>query len=361
MMIILAIDLGKFNSMCCFYDTQTQKYRFQTVATSRMYLTTVFKTHDIDLVVMEACGPSGWISDLCEELGLKTFVCSTNDAAWEWKNVKRKTDKDDALKLARLAMMRQLTRVHMPQHQVREHRSLIKYRKKLVGRITAIKNAIRGLFLCQGVEIAKGLPAWYSGRDLINSYRKPLAECSAEELWRGQLDFELTQLDSLRNQITDVETRLDMLAVNHKGIQRLRTIPGLGPRTAEVIVTALDDVHRFKNGRQVSSYIGLVPRQYQSGETDRNGRITKRGSRILRTILLECAWVSLQYNDWSRATYDRIHGGQKTRKKKAAIALARKIAVVSWAMLKNETDWDPEKARLNIKPAVEECLTGSTA
>ena len=64
-MIILAIDLGKFNSMCCFYDTATHKYRFQTVETTRSYLTTVFQNHKIDLVVMEACGPSAWISDLC--------------------------------------------------------------------------------------------------------------------------------------------------------------------------------------------------------------------------------------------------------------------------------------------------------
>jgi len=236
---------------------------------------TVFKNHEIDLVVMEACGPSGWISDLCQELGLKTFVCSTNDAAWEWKNVKRKTDKDDALKLARLAMMRQLTRVHVPQHQVREHRSLIKYRKKLVRRMNGIKCTICGLFVSQGIEIAKGQPAWYSGRDRIDSYRKPLAKCSMKELWRGQLDLELTQLDALSRQIADVEKRLELIAADHEGIQRLQTIPGVGPRTVEVIVTALNDVSRFKNARQVSSYIGLVPRQYQSGETDRNGRITK--------------------------------------------------------------------------------------
>jgi transposase len=74
---------------------------------------------------------------------------------------------------------------------------------------------------------------------------------------------------------------LEVIAESHEDIQRLRTIPGGGPRIAEVIVTALDDVHRFKNARQVSSYIGLVPRQYQSGETDRNSRITKRGSQIL--------------------------------------------------------------------------------
>jgi hypothetical protein len=100
--------------------------------------------------------------------------------------------------------------------------------------------------------------------------------------------------------------------------------------------------------------IGLVPRQYQSGETDRNGRITKRGSRLLRTMLLECAWVSLQYNDWSRATYDRIHGGQKTHKKKAAITLARKIAVVAWSMLKHKTDWDPARLGFPAAATVEE-------
>jgi transposase len=205
MMKILAINLGKYNSMCCFCETKTQEYRFQTVATTREYLTTVFKNHEIDLVVMEACGPSGWICDLCQELGRKTFVCSTNDAAWEWKKVKRETDKDDALKLARLAIMRQLTRVHVPKHEVREHRSLIKYRKKLVGRINKIKSTIRGLFVCQGVEIAKGQPAWYSGRELINSHRKPLAECSVKELWRSQLDLVLTQLYALSQQIAVAE------------------------------------------------------------------------------------------------------------------------------------------------------------
>jgi len=360
MMNILALDLGKFNSMCCFYDTDAQKYRFQAVATTRPYLTAVFTHHKIDLVVMEACGPSGWINDLCQEFGLKTLVCSTNDEAWRWKNVKRKTDKDDSLKLARMAMMRQLTPVHVPSHTVREHRTLIKYRKKLVGRINRIKNSIRGLFACRGIEIDRGQSAWRTGRELMNSHRRPLAECSMEELWRGQLDVELTQLDSLAEQLAEVERRLEAIAKEDTRIQRLKTIPGVGRKTAEVIVTALDDVHRFENARQVSAYIGLVPRQYQSGETDRNGRITKRGSRLLRTMLLECAWMSLRYNPWARATYDRIHGGQQTRKKKAAIALARKIAVVAWSMLKHETDWDPERAGIATEEAIEEDTPSNT-
>lgn len=354
-MNIFAIDLGKFNSMCCFFDTETQEYQFLAAATNRGYLTSLLANHRIDLVVMEACGPSGWISDLCHELKLKTLVCSTNEEAWRWKNTKRKTDKDDALKLARLATMQQLKPVPVPTRQGREHRTLVKYRKTLDQRINRIKNSMRSLFANRGLELDRGRRAWSTtGRERIDSYRKPLADCSMEELWQGQLDFELTQLDSLSEQQTEVERRLEAIAEDDERIRRVKTIPGVGRKTAEVLVTALDDAHRFDNARQVSAYIGLVPRQYQSGETDRYGRITKRGSRLLRAMLLECAWVSLQYNPWARATYDRIHGGQKTRKKKAAVALARKIAVVAWSMLKHEADWDPRRMGIEVEEESEQ-------
>jgi transposase len=356
-MMILAIDLGKFNSMCCFWDTHTQQHRFQAAATRRDYLTSVLVNHQIDLVVMEACGPSGWINDLCAEHGIRTLVCSTNEAAWRFKNVKRKTDKDDAVKLARLAMLNQLVPVHVPSRTMREYRTLVKYRKTLDQRINRIKNSIRSLFANRGIEIDRGRRAWAAGRERIDSYRKPLADCSMEELWQGQLDIELAQLDSLGEQLTEVERRLEAIGAEDDRVRRLRTIPGVGRKTAEVLVTAIDDAHRFRNARQVSAYIGLVPRQYQSGETDRFGRITKRGSRLLRAALLECAWVSLQYNPWTRATYDRICGGQKTRKKKAAIAVARKIAVLAWSMLKHETDWDPR--RLGIEEEPKQTTAGS--
>jgi hypothetical protein len=76
---ILARDLGKFNTMCCFFDSKTRKHTFLNATTDRHYLTTVFKKHKVDLVLMEACGPSGWNNDLAHSLGLKTLVCSTNE------------------------------------------------------------------------------------------------------------------------------------------------------------------------------------------------------------------------------------------------------------------------------------------
>jgi transposase len=287
-MKILALDLGKFNTMCCFFDSKTRKHTFLNAATDRSYLQTIFKTHQVDLVVMEACGPSGWINDLAQSLGHKTLVCSTNEDAWRWSNVKRKTDKDDALKLARMAAMQELKAVHMPTESHREFRSLVKYRKTLDGRINKMKCTIRAWFVNHGIKIDAGDKAWHTGREHINSFRKPLAECSPSELWRGELDLELTQMDALSAHRDVVVKRLEAIGKEDPRVQRIRTIPGVGPRTAEILVACIDDPHRFSNGRQVSAYFGLVPRQYQSGETDRNGRITKRGNPLARTILVEC-------------------------------------------------------------------------
>ncbi len=245
--------------------------------------------------------------------------------------------------LPRMAAMGELKGVHTPTLEHREFRSLVKYRKTLDGRINKTKNAIRAWFVNHGIEIATGEKAWYSGREHINSFRKPLADCGPDELWKGELDIELTILDSLTEQLTGVVKKLEAIGKNDERIKRVQTIPGVGPRTAEILVACLDDPHRFENGRQVSAYFGLAPRKYQSGETDRNGRITKRGNPLARTILVECAWASLRYNPWAKGVYERICGKQKTRKKKAAIALARKIAVIAWAMLRDEKDWDPKQ------------------
>jgi transposase len=243
-MKILALDLGKFKTMCCFFDTKTRKHEFLTAATDRSYLTTVFKKHKVDLVVMEACGPSGWINDLAVSQGLKTLVCSTNEDAWKWGNVKRKTDKDDALKLARMAVMNELKAVHMPSEEHREFRSLVKYRKTLDQRVNKMKNTIRAWFVNHGISIDSGEKAWNTGRLRINSFRKPLAECKPDELWKAELDLELTQLDAVTQQLELVVKKLEAIGKNDPRIKRVMTIPGVRPRTAEILVACIDDPHR---------------------------------------------------------------------------------------------------------------------
>ena len=342
-MNIIAIDLGKFKSMFCFHDSDTQNYPTSAAPTASDYFESVFKSQKPDLVVVEACGPSGWVSDLCQELEIPIIVCSTHEAAWLFKNVKRKTDKDDAIKLARLAAMEQLKAVHVPSKAMRELKRLIKYRKGLVGRVNKCKNTIRSIFANQGIKITSGAQTWHTGRQQLIDESKPLPDCDQQELWRGELDLELTQLSAVEAHLKEVDKRLEAIAKEDTRIQRVMQIDGVGRVTAEAIVAHIDDAKRFRNKNQVSAYAGLVPRQHQSGNTDRHGRITKRGPSLLRTLLVECAWTSLQYNTWSRQTYERIHGGNQTRRKKAAIAMARKILVVAWAMLRDETDYDPDR------------------
>jgi transposase len=349
-MMILSMDLGKFNTVCCLYDTKTRQARFETIATKRNHINSLlgdplgpFGDIAPDLVVMEACGPSGWINHVCRSRGLETIVCSTNDEAWSWKNTKPKTDRDDALKLAKMASMHMLTPVHMPSPRGQQKRAIIKYRKMIDSRITQVKNSIRSIFVGVGIDIDTGKKAWCSGRAHIDSFRMPLEKCKPEELWKGQLDMELTHLDHLAKQMTQMEKRLDDDAKNDKFIQLLITIPGVGRKTAEALVATIDDPHRFKNARQLSSYLGLTPKLYQSGETERVGRISKRGPRMLRGMLMECAWASLRYNAWAKATYERIHGGSKTRRKKAGVALARKLAAIAWAMMRDEKPWDTKR------------------
>jgi transposase len=343
-MNIIAIDLGKFKSMLCFYDNRTRSFSTALALTSREYFRSVLQHRRPDLVVVEACGPSGWVKDLCDELGIPIIACSTHEAAWRFRNVRRKTDKDDAIKLARLAALGQLQPTHVPAKVRREQRRLIRYRKILVDRITRSRNTIRAIFANQGITITTtGSATWARRTTELVDHALAMDKTTPDELWRGELDMEFAQIDHLQTLLKTVDRRLEQLAEGDEQIRRVQTIPGVGRVTAEAIVAWIDNPHRFANANQVGAYAGLVPRQYQSGNTDRRGRITKRGSKVLRSLLVECAWSSLRYNTRSRQVYARIHCGTPSRKKKAAIALARKILVVAWAMMRTETDYDPAR------------------
>lgn len=339
-MKILAIDLGKFNSVACLFDTTTNQSEFETLATQRWTFEQLLHKSQPEQVLIETSSISGWVHDLIQGLGFKVIVANPSAEAWRWKNVKRKTDKDDALKLAKLAALDQISTVHVPIAEHRQYRSLVKYRKTLVHRVNRVQSTIRSLFDQQGIAIPQGHRTWtIAGLETLSQYAKPLAECEFNQLWQGQLDLELKHLDALWQQLHSVDEQLEKIAKQNENVKLLLTIPGVGRRTAEVIVAALDDPNRFQNARQVSAYAGLVPDQRQSGQTNRLGKITRRGSELLRSALVEAGWAMLRYNPWAVKIYQRICGGQKTRKKTAIIALARKLLVRCWAMLRRKEAW----------------------
>jgi transposase len=111
-----------------------------------------------------------------------------------------------------------------------------------------------------------------------------------------------------------------------------------------------DDPRRFRRGAAVSAYIGMVPKQWDSGETERLGKITRHGNRLVRSLLVEVAWCALRHNPWARETYQRISGGKKSRKKIAIVAVGRKLLVRCWAMLRDQTPWQWEGQSAVLTP-----------
>jgi transposase len=341
---ILALDLGKYKSVACCYDRGTAQGRFHTLDTSYANLRRLFEQQQPTLVVVEACALAGWVHDLCAELGLPCKVANTASEAWKYKHTKRKTDKDDALRLAQLEALGQLPTVVVPPKQTRQWRALIAGRQDLIGRRVAVQNRIRALLVTQGLPAPRGHRAWTAaGLKALTPHALPLADCDADQLWRGLLDLALTEYRHLLVLLKQVETRLDAMAEADANVRLLESIPGVGSRTAEVVVAYLGEAGRFHTAKQVGAYGGLVPRQYQSGDSDRRGRITRRGPALLRKMLVECAWVMLRYNRWARVVYQRLSRG-KARKKQAIVAVARRLLIRCWAMLRDQTRWRDETA-----------------
>lgn len=339
-MRILALDLGKYKSVACDYETESGRHSFEAIPTNPKALHDLIVDREPDRVVIEICSIAGWVCDLARILEIEMQVANTNDERWHWRKVKTKNDRRDALKLAQLSARNELDLVHVPQSEVRQWRALIAYRHHLVQRRTKIKNHIRDLLLREGQLLPRYRSAWTAAAmTALEALAKPLSEVSLDELWRGELAVELAQFKAVQTQLTEVVAKLDALGAANHNVRLLRTISGVGPRLAEAVVAMFDDPHRFRRASQVSSYIGMVPKQFDSGETERLGHITRHGNRLVRALLVEVSWCALRHNPWARETYQRISGGKKSRKKIAVVAVGRRLLVRCWAMLRDQTEW----------------------
>jgi transposase len=348
---ILALDLGKFNSVLCDLDPATGNHRFESLATTPkaihdLLVSLADKDPAKIVVVVETCDTSGWVYDIAVALGFSVLIANPSNEAWRWTRVKRKTDRDDALKLAKMTDRGELPTVYMPSPQQRQRRRLVHHRRTMVGRRTQIKNQIRSIHSQQGLSLPKGTKCWTKiGIAQIETEARLLESCSIDELWRGRLWVEIQQLKALNELIDQMDKQLDAVAGQDKRVHLLQTVPGVGPRLAETVVVHLDDPHRFKSVADVSSYAGLVPKQIESGTMKRIGRITRRGPSLLRGMLVEVAWMVYRYNKWAQAFVERVSRGIKSRKRIAVVALARKLLVKLWAMLRDGTVWrDPDSA-----------------
>lgn len=250
---------------------------------------------------------------------------------------KRKNDRVDAAKLAKLLHLGEVPVVHVPGVDVRSWRRIIELRQALVSKRVSAKNALRAVLRSQAIVAPKKKGLWTrAGRQWMAGLDLPEGEKLTVEL-------HLMEVASLTDQIKAVEKRLGTIAAGHPGVQLLQTIPGIGPRTAEAFVAYVDDPKRFARSKQFGCYFGLVPCQDASGGTNRLGHITREGPSTVRKLLVEAAHVAVSRSPSVRARYDRLVGGDPERRKKSIVAIAHYLCRVMGAMLKTGEIWREEK------------------
>jgi transposase len=275
-------------------------------------------------VALEVGTHSRWVSRVLEDLGHEVIVANARKVRLIYGG-DHKTDRLDAEALARLARLDPAL-LHGIEHrgeQAHQDLAVIRAREALIRTRTRLINHVRG-----GVKSAGGrLP-----RSSAASFHHKAAEALPEGL-RPALQPLLDQLEQITRQIRDYDRRIATLSAERYPETRLLTqVPGVGPITALAFVLTLEDPNRFKSSRAVGDYLGLCPRTDQSGEQDPQCRITKAGNPMLRRLLVQAAHYQLgpfgPDTDLRRWGLARAERGGKIAKRKAVIAVARKLAVL---------------------------------
>jgi transposase len=340
-----AIDLGKKMSQVCILkeDGEIIECRLRT---DRDRFAAVFMPYPRIRVLIEAGTESEWVARCLEELGHEVIVADPNYAPmYAQRQRKVKTDRRDALALVeacRLGAYRPAHRTSEAQRQVRWH---IVTREVLVRMRSRIMVLIGSLVRQSGLHVPSGKPETFARRLGTLTLSEPLQRAIAPML---------VVLEALNQQVAAADTALTALVQNDPRVGRLQTAPGVGPIIAATFVATVDRVERFSGPHQLEAYLGLVPREYSSGERQTRGRITKAGNTRLRYLLLEGAWSILTHPKPEtaalRAWAARI--ASRRGKAKAAVALARRLAGILFAMMRDNTVFDagrlavPTRARV---------------
>jgi transposase len=259
---------------------------------------------------------------------------------------RKKHDRVDAQKIAKLLYLDQVPPVYVPRQEVRSWRGLIEWRQKLLGRGVMVKNQIRSLLKGCGIVPLKG-PQLFTKKGIAWLLQQTFPTVH-EALRRDMLADELQEH---KQRMRRVEEALAKIAEGHAGMAILQSIPGVGPRTAEAFLAYVDDPKRFGYSRDVGSYFGLVPCQDASADKNRLGHITREGPATVRKLLTEAAWQGTLRSARIRSHFEKVKGGDVCKRKIALVATARWLCVVMLAMLKTGECWRKESPVSQATPA----------
>ena len=276
---------------------------------------------------LESTGNCHWFVDMLTELGHEVWI---GDAAKiRARQVrKQKTDRRDAAHILDLLMKNDFPRIWTPSREERDQRQLLIHRYKMVTLRVRVKNELQHLALNQGMQ--KGRSLWSKdGQKLLREL--PLQH------WAGERRANLLELlKTMDQKMVVLDLAVKKAAEENERARLLMTQPGVGPINSLAFVLTIGDATRFQRGKQIASYLGLIPREYSSAGKQRLGSITKQGNRFLRMLLVEAAQVAVRYDPKFRSEY--LHRCHQKPKAVAKVAVARKLAIrLFWMLRTNKT------------------------
>lgn len=276
----------------------------------------------IEKVALESGCLSHWLLANLQQLGIPAICVDARKMSAVLSLNVNKTDQNDARGIADALRCNYYREVSLKAQNLVEIGTFLSARRALIGQRTTLKNIIRGLLKSYGIRLTTGNKMSFS--DAVRASAKEQAT-----LVQTSIEALLTALTVLESEIKKMDKQLKDMAKVDSDAQLLMTIPGVGVITALSFKVAIGDPRRFKNSRSVGAYLGMTPKQYSSGEIQKQGRISKCGSSEMRSLLFESAVVLLTRTKvWCQPKAWALKILRKKGLKKAACALARKLAVI---------------------------------
>jgi transposase len=280
------------------------------------------------LVGLEASGYSPWFEQLLEDLGHEVWLGDATEIRRRARR-RQKNDRRDAELILDLLIHHEFPRIHRPTPTSREILRMLRYRHKLVKMRTIIKNSLQALSIQSGLSLRARLFTRAGLEQLRTTTMSPVMQYQREQ-W-------LQSLEPLNQRIIEAVNWLEEQAAGDERIERLRTHPGIGLLTGLGLVHTLAPVSRFRNQRKVAAYVGFDPKERSSGEKKRYLGISKAGSRVLRFLLVEAAQTACKGDPELKRFYLRLLHRQG--KPKAKVAVARKLLIRSYILLRDGIDY----------------------
>lgn len=280
-----------------------------------------------DEVSVEATGNTNFFVDQIEGCVQRIVVVNPRQFSVIRKSVS-KTDKNDAKALAYFLSKDMLPACRHKSQLERQVASLSQTRDKLVKTRTFYMNKVHGLLNGCGIKLKRESLGTKKGLAQALTY-------SIDEMTQFEVGILVEQIRGLNDSLKIVDAKLIEQGRSLTGFDNLVSIKGIGERSAATLLAVIGDIHEFADESKLAAYFGLVPRVSNSNDTVHHGRITKRGSKLGRTILVQCGLVAIRYSDYLKRFYTRIK--QRRGSGKAIIALAKKLLGIIYNTLKN--DW----------------------